>query len=115
MGVEFVLRGPLPARHADRQFVQRRRDRAAETDIGADPLHQVAQVGAAQQRIERALQAGAARPGLDRVGRRRCSGVMVSGVSSAKRRSVIGRVPLQDSGHHACVRPPSTTISAPVM
>ena len=65
--IKLVLCAPLPPRHADRQFVQRRRDGAAEPHIRPDALHQVTQRRTAQQRIERPPQPGPARPGLDRI------------------------------------------------
>jgi len=42
MRVELELRHPFPPGQADRQLVQRRRNRAAEPHIGTDALYQVA-------------------------------------------------------------------------
>src|SRR5271165_1817718 len=67
MRVELVLRVPAAAGDDDRKLVQRRRDAAVAADIGADALHQVAQLRASHQRLERPAQPAAARAGLDRV------------------------------------------------
>src|SRR6267142_2998430 len=65
MRVELVLRGPLAASHDDRQLVEARRYRAAEPHERPDPLDEVAQLRAPQERIERPAEAGAARARLD--------------------------------------------------
>src|SRR5256885_4841963 len=68
MRVEFVLRGPLTTGHDDRHLVQPLGDGGPESHEGAEALHEIAELGASQERVEGTAETGAAWARLDRVG-----------------------------------------------